>query len=576
MDSEWFLETKKADFAGIAARFGIDQVTARILRNRDIVTDEQISMFLNGDDGRLYDPRLMMNAEKAAEMISAAIKNKVHIRIIGDYDVDGVCSAYILLTSIKKCGGIADAAIPHRVRDGYGINETLIDDAVQSGAGMIVTCDNGIAAYEQVAYAEEHGLKVVVTDHHEIPHVTGEDGLVKWVIPPADAVVNPHQAGDAYPYKLVCGAVVAWKVSQILMEMLCPDIAAAVTKMLMVEAALATVCDVMPLLDENRIIVKKGFEILEKGGSNIGLDALIRACGLNDRHITSYSAGFVIGPCINASGRLATAEIALSLLCADDTGNAEKIAGKLVELNNVRKTDTEEKTAGAFDLINEKGLSGRDVMVVYLPECSESIAGIIAGRIRERYEHPVFVVTRSEDGLKGSGRSTEAFDMYAHMSRHPELFSRFGGHKAAAGFSMEEDKLELFEKLINEDTGLTKEDFVRKVRIDVPMPVEYLTPELIDEFGKLEPFGNCNPRPLFAQKDVKILSRRRVGKKGEYGKYLISTGKGRDTDMMFFGDAGSFNEYLDSHDDSVSIVYYPEINEFRGVRSIQIILTDYR
>jgi single-stranded-DNA-specific exonuclease len=576
MDSEWFLETKKADFAGIAARFGIDQVTARILRNRDIVTDEQISMFLHGEEDRLYEPRLMMNAEKAAGMIAGAIRDRVHIRIIGDYDVDGVCSAYILLTSIKRCGGIADAAIPHRVRDGYGINETLIDDAAESGAGMIVTCDNGIAAYDQIAYAEEQGIKVVVTDHHEVPHVTDDDGMVKWVIPPADAVVDPHQAGDAYPYKPVCGAVVAWKVSRILMEMLCPDTAAAVSHMLMGEAALATVCDVMPLLDENRIIVKKGLEILEEGGSNIGLDALIRACGLSGRPITSYSAGFVIGPCINASGRLATAEIALSLLCADDTGDAEKIAGELVELNNVRKADTEEMTAGAFDLIEEKGLSGRDVMVVYLPECSESIAGIIAGRIRERYEHPVFVVTRSEDGLKGSGRSTEAFDMYAHMNRHPELFSRFGGHKAAAGFSMEEDRLELFEKLINEDTGLSEEDFIRKVRIDVPMPVAYLTPGLIDELGKLEPFGNGNPRPLFAQKDVKILSRRSVGRNGEYGKYRIGTGNGRATDMMFFGDAGSFNEYLDSHDNSVSIVYYPEINEFRGVRSIQIILTDYR
>ncbi len=574
--NKWFLETKKADFSGIASRFGIDQVTARILRNRDIISDRQINSFLNCRMEMLYAPDTMMNAGKAAAIIADAIKNDMKIRVIGDYDVDGVCSAYILLSSIKKCGGNADAAIPHRIRDGYGLNETLIDEADADGISMIVTCDNGIAAYDQIVHAVEKGIRVVVTDHHKVPFVIDGNGTCSEKIPPADAVVDPHQAGDEYPYKDICGAVVAWKVVQLLMETMAVTECGEWIQALTEEAALATVCDVMPLLDENRIIVKSGLQMIENDCHNIGIRALIWANGLEGRHITAYSAGFVLGPCINASGRLSTAETALALLCAESSDEADRIAGELVRLNSLRKNDTAQGTSLALEIIEKDRLADQDVIVVYLPECSESIAGIIAGRIREEYNHPAFVITKSENGLKGSGRSIDTFDMYAHMSRHPELFDKFGGHKAAAGFSMCPCNLERFRICINEDTGLSQDDFIQKTLIDAAMPIGYITEGLINEFERLEPFGAGNSKPVFAQRDVRVVNRRFIGKNREFGKYLVSTDCGNETSMIFFGDAAAFNDYLDSHDSVVSILYYPEVNEFNGRKSIQIIMTDYR
>lgn len=573
--SRWVVEAKKADFNSIADRFGIDPVTARILVNRGVSEDDKIDMFLNGTADMMYDPYLLKDACRAAEMISSFIKSGRKIRIIGDYDVDGVCSSYILLSVIRRCGGIADAQIPHRITDGYGINERIIEEAGNDGVQLIVTCDNGISAFDQIRHAYELGMKVIVTDHHQIPFGINDEGGKNEKMPPADVIVDPQRKGETYPYTSICGAVVAMKVMYILLDIMGIADSKEIKHSLLETSACATVCDVMPLLDENRIIVKEGLRIMNGDSGNIGIHALIEADGFHCGQLTADNIGFGIGPCINASGRLETAESALKLLCAEDGASASLMAERLVADNKERQRITAEQTGIAEDKVENEHICNEDVMIVYLPECPESIAGIVAGRIREKYFHPVFVVTDSQDGLKGSGRSIDAYDMYAHMNLFSELFTKFGGHKAAAGFSMKPDDLDKLRKGLNEDSGLQKSDMTEKIHIDVPMPIGYVTEDLLKEFDRLAPFGTGNERPLFAQKGIKILSGRLIGKNKEFGSYRISDGNGNERNMIYFGDAAMYNAFLKDHDNISSILYSPGINDFNGRRSIQIKLRDY-
>ena len=573
--SRWGVEAKKADFAGIAQRFGISQVTARILRNRDIISDEQIDMFLNGTADMMYDPHLLKDACRAAEMISSFIDRGKKIRIIGDYDVDGVCSSYILLSVIRKCGGNVDAQIPQRVSDGYGINERLIKEAGNDSVDLIVTCDNGIAAYEQIEYAHSLGLTVIVTDHHEVPFRENENGEREEILPPAEVIVDPHREGETYPYVSVCGAVVAMKVMYLLLDVMDIKEKETIKRSLLEEAACATVCDVMPLLDENRIIVKEGLAVMNGTDGNTGLHELIIKDGFGAKKLSAYNIGFGIGPCINASGRLDTAKDALDLLCAHDERSAEEIADKLVGLNTERQKITLEQCSIAEKAITSDHIDRDDVMIVYLPDCMESVAGIVAGKIREKYYHPVFVVTDSQDGLKGSGRSIETYDMFAHMVEHSSLFSKFGGHKAAAGFSMEPDKLDEMRTVMNEESGLSASDFEEKKRIDVPMPVSYISEGLLTEFERLEPFGTGNPRPLFAEKNVKVISKETFGKEKQYGRYKVKSESGAGFSMISFGNTSAFDDFLSDHGNTASIIYSAEINEYRGSRKIQIMLCDF-
>ena len=486
---KWFVSAKRADFQEIGRKFGIDAVTARLIRNRDVVGDEAVREYLYGSRKDLYAPQLMKDCRKTAEILKEKIAEKKKIRVIGDYDIDGVNATCILYKGLIRCGAEADVEIPDRMKDGYGLNKNLIQYAYEEGIDTILTCDNGIAAVDEIAEAKRLGMTVLITDHHELQER----------IPAADAIVNPKQPECTYPYKSLCGAAVAYKLMICLYE-LC-GIPVEETDAFIEFAAIATVGDVMDLTGENRILVKEGLKMINQT-SNRGLKALIRANGLEDAQISSYHIGFVLGPCINASGRLDTAKRALELLLAEDDAVAEDLAHTLKELNDERKDMTQQGVAQAIELIEEGVLKEDKVLVVYLPDCHESLAGIIAGRIRERYHKPVFVLTDAADGLKGSGRSIETYNMFAEMSKCAELFTKFGGHPMAAGLSLPRENMEAFHKKINENSVLTEDDFIPKVTIDVPMPISYITERLVEELGLLEPFGKGNTKPLFAEKSL--------------------------------------------------------------------------
>lgn len=564
------LQTKRADFNAIAARFHISPVTARIIRNRDVKGEKAIDRYLNGTLDQLYDPHLMKDMDKAAALILEKIRAGVRIRIVGDYDIDGVCSTYLLYRGLTRCGAAVDYQIPERIRDGYGINESIIRKAKEDGIDTIVTCDNGIAALEQVRLAKELGMTVIVTDHHEV--VRDEDG--NQVLPEADAVVNPHRDDCTYPFAGICGGVVAYKLVQVLYEK--NGIPEQEWKDMLEFAAIATVGDVMKLQDENRIIVRWGLKQIPHTAS-AGLRALVEACGLDIYDLTAYHIGFVIGPCLNASGRLKTAKLALELLLCEgmqQSARAEEMAAELKLLNEERKDMTQAGMEQAFEQVDAE-LADDDVLVVYLPDCHESLAGIIAGRVRETYNKPSFVLTRGEDCVKGSGRSIESYHMYQALCGVQDLLLKFGGHPMAAGFSLKEENIDEFRRRLNEQSALTKEDFIPKIWIDVAMPLEYISEALVNELKDLEPFGQGNEKPQFAQKNLRIRSVRAIGRNNNAVRMTVVTEQGRPMEAMVFTVADQFVEEA-KQSRSIDVIYYPDINEYNGNRTLQIVVRAYK
>lgn len=572
--AQWFLAAKKADFEKIGEKFGISAVLARLIRNRDIVGEEEIGKFLNGGMEELYAPFLLKDMEKAVEFLIPKIEAGERLRVIGDYDIDGVCASYILVKGLRALGADADAAIPHRIKDGYGLNEALMEEAAKEGIETVITCDNGIAAAEQIAYGNRMGITTIVTDHHEVPFTQTSTGK-EYVLPPAMAVIDPKREDCSYPFKGICGAVVAYKLIEALIKKMEKGEELRKQQEEFLEfAAFATIGDVMELRDENRILVKCGLSLMENT-KNTGLRALLLVTELAGKKLTPYHIGFVIGPCLNATGRLDTAARALELLLETDQAKAAVIAADLKELNEARKELTAKGLEQAVELVENTALKNDKVLVLFLQECHESLAGIIAGRVREKYGKPVFVLTRGEDGIKGSGRSIEGYHMYEQMTACSRLFTKFGGHKMAAGLSMEEAQIDTFRKEINAACTLTAEDMEEKVHIDIALPLSYVTEQFVDELEKLEPFGVGNPKPVFAQKDIVVLSEQILGKNRNVGKYRIKDSEGRSYELMYFGDVEAFGAYYRQRE-SIFITYYPSFHEYMGKKSIQIVMQNYK
>lgn len=583
---KWMVAAKKADFEGWAKRFGISPVLARIIRNRDITELEEVEKFLSGTLADCYSPWLLKGMEQAVALIQKDLGLGMKIRVIGDYDVDGICSSYILTRSLREMGATVDTAIPHRIRDGYGLNDTLIEEAHSDGIGLIVTCDNGIAAQSQIALAKELGMQVVVTDHHEVPFVE-EKGQKIQQLPQAEAVIDPKQEGCGYPWPGICGAVVAYKLVQALGERMAYGGLEKLLEALLPFAAMATVCDVMELKDENRILVQEGLKRFA-ACENPGLQALLEVNGLDPAAVSAYHLGFVLGPCLNATGRLDTARRALQLLESQDKVSAMTAARELKELNDSRKNMTLQGVEQAVRQLEAAGGDPDPVIVLYMPEVHESLAGIIAGRVKERYHHPVFVLTKGEEGVKGSGRSIEAYHMYEAMSRVKQYFTKFGGHKMAAGLSMREEDVEPLRQALNLGCGLTREDFAPLVHIDVPMPISYASMELAKELEKLEPYGTGNPKPLFAQKGVYLIRGRRIGAKQNFARFTVEA-DGRRQELLFFGDLEEFCGGLEEKHGpgsarrlfdeggcyEMGIAYQLGINRYRGREELQLTIQNF-
>ena len=567
---KWVVAAKKADFNLIGRQFHIDPVIARLIRNRDVVGEEKIKEYLLGTIDTIPSPWLMKDMKKAVDILEKKIQQQAKIRIIGDYDIDGVTSTYILLKGLTRIGANVDTYIPDRVADGYGIHEHLIDRAESDKIDTIVTCDNGIAACAEIQMAKEKGMTVIVTDHHDIPY-REENGERRVILPPADAILNPKQYDCLYPNKNLCGAVVAFKYITALYVRF--DIQKKELEDYYELVAIATVGDVMDLQGENRILVKEGLRRLPNT-KNKGLQELIRANNLEDSKITAYHIGFVLGPCINASGRLDTAARSLALLNAPTKEEAAKLAGDLTALNQSRKALTEKGKEEAIQLIETTELKNDRVLVVYLPECHESLAGIIAGRLREKYHKPAFVLTRGEKCAKGSGRSIESYSMYDELVKCADLMVQFGGHPMAAGLSIEEENIEKFREQLNQNCTLTEEDLRPKIVIDVAMPISYITKELVEQISLLEPFGKGNVKPIFAQKGLRVLDSNIIGKNKNVVKLKLLDPQGAIIEGIYFGEADDFMNFI-REKDSISITYYPEINRFRGRESLQIIIQNY-
>lgn len=568
---KWFLTMKKADFSGIARKYNISPITARLIRNRDVIGDEAIDFYLNGTIADLYDGMLMQDMDKAVEILAEKIEEEKRIRIIGDYDIDGVNATYILQEGLSGLGAHVDTDIPDRIKDGYGLNIDLIDRALDDGVDTIITCDNGIAAADEIAYGKENGLTVIVTDHHEVPYVE-MNGEKEYMLPRADAVVDPHRPDCEYPFKGLCGAAVAYKLIEALYNVKQRD--PEDMDYLMENVAIATVGDVMDLTGENRIFVKQGLEMLKRT-KNQGLKALIECTGIDTERLNTYHIGFVLGPCINASGRLDTAKRALELLNARTRREAVMLAEDLKALNDSRKEMTERGVEEAIQMIESTSLKEDRVLVVYLPDCHESIAGIIAGRIREKYYRPTFVLTRAEEGVKGSGRSIETYDMFAQMCRCRALFTKFGGHKLAAGLSLEEENVERFRETINELCDLSDEDLQEKVSIDMRLPFPYITERLVNELELLEPFGKGNPKPLFAERNLRAVSPRIFGKNRNVLKCRLQDQQGNQMEAVYFGDVEDCLRAMERRQ-VMSFTYYPTINEYMGRRTLQLTIVNYQ
>ena len=589
---KWFVAAKRADFNKWAEEFGISPVLARILRNRELTEEAEIRKFLWGTLQDCYSPWLLKDMDKAVELILEAMAEGCHIRVIGDYDVDGICSSYILTKGLQLIGARADTAIPHRIHDGYGLNEHLIEEARADGVGMIVTCDNGIAAAPQIELADSYGIRVIVTDHHEVPfrlekNADGEE-VRKELLPPALAVIDPKQEQCSYPFPGICGGVVAYKLIGAIQEKTGNATLGEAMDELLEFAALATVCDVMELKDENRILVREGLKRM-KNSRNPGLRALMEVNQIEPARLNAYHLGFVIGPCLNATGRLDTAERGLELLQSRTKVEAMSAARELKELNDSRKNLTLKGVEEAESYIAEHGTAKDKVMIIFLPEVHESLAGIIAGRIRERYNHPVFILTRGEEGVKGSGRSIEGYHMYDAMTGVKQYFTKFGGHAMAAGLSLKEEDIEKLRRDINAACTLEEEDFAVRVHIDVPMPLDYGTEELADELELLEPFGVGNPKPLFAQKELLFLSGVRMGANKTCARYTVRTPDGATRQLVYFGDLERFGAFLDEKygagsDEALyaggvqfklSVVYQLGKNTYRGQTQLQYIMQNY-
>lgn len=568
---KWFVSAKKADFTEIGKKFNITPMTARIIRNRDVVGDEQIRRYLQGTVEDLYSPWLMSGMKEGISLLQQAIADGEKIRIIGDYDIDGVCATYILMTSLKRAGANVDTDIPDRIKDGYGINEHLIDRAYAAGVKLIITCDNGIAAAAQIAYAKELGMNVIVTDHHEVPFEELEEGRVE-KLPPADVIINPKQEACTYPFKGLCGGAVAWKLAAALYKTY--GINQEEAHKLLEFAAIATVGDIMELQEENRIIVKEGLNRIHHT-KNIGLKSLIEVNGLEKDSISAYHIGFVIGPCINAGGRLDTAKRALELFAAEEQEAAHRLAGDLKALNDSRKELTKEGVEEAIRQVLETGRRSERVLVIYLPDCHESIAGIIAGKVKERFYRPTIVLTDAEEGIKGSARSIPGYHMFEELSRVSELFTKFGGHPMAAGMSLPKENLPKLRKQLNANCTLTEDDMIERLSIDIAMPIQYVSEDFINELKVLEPFGNGNSKPLFAERDFHVLRSQILGKNKNTVKLYGVNAAGCHMEGLYFGDPEELLELLRKKD-TISITYYPAVNEFRGQKSLQIMIQDFQ
>lgn len=578
---------KGADFKGIGNKFHIDPVTARIIRNREVIGDEEIHSFLAGTLQELPDVHLMQDLDLLVELLDQKINEKAKIRIIGDYDIDGVMSSYILYRALTRCGAQVDVAIPNRITDGYGLNRNLITEALECGVDTILTCDNGIAAIEEIAYAKEAGMTVLVTDHHEIPF-KDVDGERIYMRSEADAIVNPHQKTCTFPYKDLCGAGVAWAVIVALYEK--NNIEQREVEDLLEFVAFATVGDIMSLTGLNRILVKEGLKRIHHT-TNIGMRALVSQCGLLPEQIDTYHFGFVLGPCINAAGRLDTARRALRLFISESPEEAAEIAEELVVLNEERKEMTRQGVEEAKQLVEEGGYEKDPVLILYLPDVHESIAGIIAGRIRECYYRPTFILTKAEDGVKGSGRSTEEYSMYEQMCKCSNLLTKFGGHPMAAGLSLPEENVELFRKQMNEKCPFRAEEIVQTIHIDVPMPVDYVTNALVEEFSILAPFGKDNPKPVFADRNLKISRMWVIGKNQNVLRMTLVSEQGRPLSAIYFGDIEAMRTYLveqygtqevekafhgRENNMQISIVYSPKINTYKDSETLQFEIQYYR
>lgn len=568
---KWVITAKKADFTEIGKKFQITPMTARIIRNRDVIGEEAIGKYLHGGLAELYSPWLLFGMKEGVSLIEKSIAAGEKIRVIGDYDIDGVCATYILMTGLKRVGALVDTDIPDRIKDGYGINEQLIDRAHEAGVKLIVTCDNGIAAYDQIAYANSLGMKVLVTDHHEVPFEETESGRVE-KLPPAEVIINPKQERCSYPGKGICGGVTAWKLITALYERYEVSIEEAYE--LLEFAAIATVGDIMELQDENRIIVKEGLLRIHKT-KNLGLKCLIDVNGLEREQIGAYHIGFVLGPCINAGGRLDTAKRALELFSAKDKETADRLAGDLKALNDSRKELTREGVEEAIRQVQETARRIERVLVIYLPDCHESIAGIIAGKVKERFYRPTIVLTDAEEGIKGSGRSIEGYHMFEELCKCGDIFTKFGGHPMAAGMSLPKEKLSELRRRLNENCTLTEEQMMEKINIDIAMPIQYVTEEFIEELKVLEPFGNGNGKPLFAEREYHVLQTQVLGKNKNVVKLYGANGAGCHMEGLYFGNPEELLELLQKKD-TISVTYYPSVNEFRGLKTLQLMIQDFQ
>ena len=584
---KWFVMRKGAAFEEIAEKFQIHPVIARLIRNRDVVGDVNIQTYLHGTLNDLHDGMLMKDMDKAVDILVEKIEQRKKIRIIGDYDIDGINATYILLEGLRMLGADVDIDIPDRMKDGYGLNRNLIDRAFDSEVDTIITCDNGIAASEEIAYGKSLGMTIIVTDHHEVPYEE-LGGDKQYILPPADAVIDPKQEDCHYPFKGLCGAAVAYKLVETMFNVMGRDVEDV--DYLMENVAIATVGDVMDLVDENRIFVKQGLDMLKRT-QNLGLKALIECTGIDAKRLSSYHIGFVLGPCLNASGRLDTAKRALELLCAKTRKEADILAGDLKALNDNRKDMTALAVEEAISQVEESVLNNDKVLVIYLPECHESLAGIVAGRVRERFYKPTFILTKAEEGVKGSGRSIDTYHMYEELNKCKSLLTKFGGHKLAAGVSLEEENIDIFRSMLNENAMLTEEDLVPKVSIDMQLPLQYISESLVEELELLEPFGKGNTKPIFVEKNIEILKGAILGKNRNVLKMQVCDEHGTVMDAMYFGDLQTFLGYLNENftEDKVTqmlqgyrtgiklaFTYYPTLNEYMGRRSVQLVVQNYQ
>lgn len=568
----WVLLRKGADFEAISEKFHISPRLASLIRNREVIGDDAIEQYLNGTIAELHDGMLMKGMSQAVEILTEKIREKEKIRVIGDYDCDGINATYILLEGLEKLGAKADSDIPDRIKDGYGLNKHLIDRAHEDGIDTIITCDNGIAAIEEISYGKELGMTIIVTDHHEVPYEENESGR-RYILPPADAVVDPRQEGCEYPFKGLCGAAVAYKLVEALCEANGQD--AADMDYLLENVAIATVADVMDLVEENRILVRQGLEMLERT-SNLGLRALIECIGLEGNKIQAYHIGFILAPCLNASGKLDTAKRALALLRAKTKREADILAGDLKALNESRRDMTDRVVEEAMLQVEQTDIQHDKVLVIYLPDCHESLAGLAAGRVRENYYRPVFVLTDAEDGVKGSGRSIESYSMYEELVKCSDLLTKFGGHPMAAGLSLEKKNVEEFRRRLNAQCRLSEEELTEKVVIDMELPFSCITENFIEELTCLEPFGKGNSKPVFAARGVTMKNVKIVGKNKNVAKAVAVDSAGNRIEAICFRDVQQFVEQCEKNNGKMDITFYPGINEFRGERQIQVTITHYR